>query len=75
MSIELVWWSPVGHATTASAGASKCSKVKRFGRMLIQLIQQPRESAARCKTKMCDVNVTGRPGRQRAVDWKTASVL
>ena len=30
----------MGHATTASAGASKCSKVKRFGRMLIQLIQQ-----------------------------------
>ena len=34
VSIELVWWSPVGHATTASAGASKCSKVKRFGGML-----------------------------------------
>ena len=26
--------SPVGHATTASTGASKCSKVKRFGGML-----------------------------------------
>ena len=34
VSIELVWWSPVGHGTTASAGASNCSKVKRFGGML-----------------------------------------
>ena len=41
------------------------------GRMLIQLIQKPRESAARCTTKVCDVNVPGRPGRQRVVDWKT----
>ena len=31
----------------------------------------PPESAARCKTKTYDVNVTGRPGRQRAVHWKT----
>ena len=57
----LVWWSLVGLATTASAGASKCSKVKRFGEMLSSLIQQPLESAARCKTKMYDENVTGRP--------------
>ena len=69
MSIELVWWGPLGHATTASAGASKRSK--RIGGMLSQLIQQSRESAATYKTKIYDVNVTERPDRQRAVDWKT----